>query len=124
MRLGRPEVRWEGDKNVVILFRGCTNSIFNYLPCGILPEAEVVECVRVVELPEVSKVEKRQQKAQTFPHPRVEPVDGDVHVIRALAEGFQSEEEYILNIIICITKGNLSKNGCTNFTPEPEGFRR
>ena len=62
-----------------------------YLPGGICSETEMVERMRVVELPEVAKVQEGEQKAQALPHPGVKAVDRDVHVVCAFAERLQPD---------------------------------
>ncbi len=46
----------------------------------------MVERVGVVQLEEVPHVEEGEEEPEPLPHPRVEAVDGDVHVA-ALAQG-------------------------------------
>ena len=52
----------------------------------------MVEGVRVVQLEEVPGVQEGQQEPEALPHPRVEAVDGDVHVAVSLAERLEPVE--------------------------------
>ena len=55
----------------------------------------LVQSISVVELHQVADVEEGKEEAETFPHPGVEPVDGDVHLL-PLAQGPQSVEAPLL----------------------------
>ena len=55
----------------------------------------LVQSISVVKLHQVADVEEGKEEAETFPHPGVETVDGDVHLL-PLAQGPQSVEAPLL----------------------------
>lgn len=57
--------------------------------------SELIELVRIVRFEDVSDEEEWQQEAEAAPHPRMESLDRDVHVV-TLAERFQSIEDALL----------------------------
>lgn len=52
-----------------------------HLPRGVLHVAELVQRIRIVCLENVAGEQERQQKTESTPHPRVETLNGDVHVV-------------------------------------------
>lgn len=54
-----------------------------------------VQLVRIVELEEVAEVQERQQEAEASPHPRVEALDSDVHVV-PLTESLEAVQHSLL----------------------------
>ena len=55
----------------------------------------LIQSISVVELHQVADVEEGKEEAETFPHPRVETVNGNVHLL-PLAQGPQSVEAALL----------------------------
>jgi len=76
---------------------------------------QLVERPGVVRLEAIADEQEGQQEAQAAPHPRVEALDGDVHVV-PLPEGLQSVEQALLVAELqilhdaCNRKGGISTN--------------
>lgn len=71
------------------------NAQHEHLPSSVLVVADMVQRVRIVCLKHVTDEQERQQEAEPAPHPRVEALNGDVHVV-AFAERFQSVQNALL----------------------------
>lgn len=59
------------------------------MPLCPVAEGEEVEGVGIVELPDVADEQEGNDEAQAAPHPEVEALDGDVHVV-ALTQGLEA----------------------------------
>ena len=59
------------------------------VPVGSGMVHQLVQEVRLVQLPEVPNEQEGQEKAQPFVHPRLKAVNSDVHVM-ALSQGFEA----------------------------------
>lgn len=55
----------------------------------------MVQRIRIIRLEYVAGEQERQQKTQATPHPRVESLDGDVHVV-SFAQRLQPIEDALL----------------------------
>ena len=61
----------------------------------------LVKSISIVQLHQISEIKEWQKKAQTFPHPRVEAIDCDVHLL-PLSQRPQSVETTLLVHILKI----------------------
>ena len=66
-----------------------------YLPGRVRVLRETVERPRVVELEQIADEQEREEKLEPAPHPRVEALDRDVHVV-PLAERLQPVQHALL----------------------------
>lgn len=60
-----------------------------HMPLRLVAEGEEVECIGVVELPDVANEQEGDDEAQSTPHPEVEALDGDIHVV-PLPQGLEA----------------------------------
>lgn len=65
------------------------------LPCGLRMRRERVESVRIIKLKDVAYEETRQEEAKTSPHPAMEALYRNVHIV-TLTQRLQSVQNALL----------------------------
>lgn len=65
------------------------------MPSCRFQEAQFIQNVRVVQLEQVPEEQERQKETQPSPHPRVETLDRDIHIV-PFPECFQPIENALL----------------------------
>lgn len=60
-----------------------------YLPRVLRVVSQMEQDIGIVKLEDVTRIQERQEKSKTFPHPRVKTINGDVHIV-SFTQGPQS----------------------------------